>query len=525
MKKMMAALLCCLFVMLSLTGCGSPVSFTWLVDQVPDNLDPQLTFRGPDLTAVYNLYSGLVRLDEKGVPQPECAESWEISPDGLTYTFHLKEGLQYEKLKHHEKEYSLTAHDFVFGMQRVFRPETASPYTGNFSAIKNSRAVLNGELSPSQLGVSAPDERTVVYQLEKPDPKFLEKLSLPGAMPCNEEFFDHTRGAYGLHARGSASANVLANGPFRLYNWNENGLFLRRSGSGSRISSLRIVLNNTGSVEDESGPLSGADLLIEDKASAALSDDFEHPDFTSIPYTSTTWALAFNTAVPELGVETLRQALASAAYAAPLEYAPGCAKAEGLIPPSITVEGENYRSTAGSLLPAFRPAPELCKEGFAGLETAQFRNISILIPEEKDLHLQAELLNQQWQKELSAWSAFFSVREVPIEEFLRCLRTGDYQIALIPFSPMSNSAAEVLSQVQVTGTEYDPTNALWAQLEHSSDWSIAQLSGAEQQLLQQALVVPLWTQSRSLLVQPGVTGLVFRPFGPVLDLTWAEFRK
>ncbi|EJW95267.1 hypothetical protein EVA_16625 [gut metagenome] len=83
----------------------------------------------------------------------------------------------------------------------------------------------------------------------------------------------------------------------------------------------------------------------------------------------------------------------------------------------------------------------------------------------------------------------------------------------------------MLRQVQVTGTEYGPTSALWAQLEHSSNWNIDQLVGAEQQLLQQALVVPLWTQSRSLLVQPGVSGLVFRPFGPVLDLTWTEFSK
>lgn len=525
MKKIMAAFLCCLFVMLSLSGCGSPISFTWLVDQVPDNLDPQLTFRGPELTAVYNLYSGLVRLDEDGVPQPECAESWDISADGLTYTFHLKEGLHYEKLKHHEKEYPLTAKDFVFGMQRVFRPETVSPYTGNFSAIKNSRAVLSGAVPPSQLGVSAPDDRTVVFQLEKKDSKFLEKLSLPGAMPCNEEFFNYTRGAYGLHARGSASANVLANGPFRLYNWNENGLFLRRNGSGRCISSLRIVLNNTGSVEDESGPLTGADLLIEDKASAALSNDFEHPGFTSIPYTSTTWALAFNTSIPELSVPQLRQALASAAYETQLDFAPGCAKAEGLVPPSISVEGQNYRSTAGNVLPQFRTAAELCKEGFAGLEAPQFKNISILIPADENLRPQVELLNQQWQKQMSAWSAFFSVREVPAEEFLRCLRSGDYQIALIPFSPMSNSAAEVLAQAQIIGPEYGPTASLWEQLEHASDWSISQLSGTERQLLEQALVVPLWTQSRSLLVQPGVTGLVFRPFGPVLDLTWAEFNK
>lgn len=142
--------------------------------------DPQIAQESPERIAVTNLYRGLTRIDENGDAVLDCAESYTVSEDGLTYTFTLKEDLAYTKLKKHEKEYPLTAADFVFGMERVFREETNSPYRELFSNLKGAEG--------GTLGVSAPDERTVVYQLNAPDPAFLEKLAQPGAMPCNEEF-------------------------------------------------------------------------------------------------------------------------------------------------------------------------------------------------------------------------------------------------------------------------------------------------------------------------------------------------
>ena len=71
-------------------------------------------------------------------------------------------------------------------------------------------------------------------------------------MPCNEAFFDSTQGAYGLN-RSSTSTN----GPFYLYNWNTNGLFLRRAAQGDRVTSLRLVLNSTAAASSSPGSGSG----------------------------------------------------------------------------------------------------------------------------------------------------------------------------------------------------------------------------------------------------------------------------
>ena len=290
MRKTFGALAGCLFFTLFLTGCGSQINFTWTVDRVPQNLDPQLAAESPELIAVANLYSGLTRLDEAGQPQLDCASAYTVSPDGLTYTFTLKEGLGYARSGGQDGGYALTAHDFVFAFRRIFRAETASPYTSTFALLQNSQAVLAGEAPESALGVSAPSDTTFVLQLSTPDPELLQKLALPGAMPCNEAFFDSTQGAYGLNRSAT-----LTNGPFYLYNWNTNGLFLRRAAQGDRVTSLRLVLNSTAAATSSPGsgsgsgavsqPLTGAELVLAGKATAALSDSTEAGSLASLPYT------------------------------------------------------------------------------------------------------------------------------------------------------------------------------------------------------------------------------------------------
>ena len=96
---MLCALLAAVFV-LSLAGCGSgSASFTWFVDTIPSNLDPQVASTASDVIACENLYSGLVRKDASGKLVPALAEHWEVSPDRRTYTFTLKSGLTYSATK------------------------------------------------------------------------------------------------------------------------------------------------------------------------------------------------------------------------------------------------------------------------------------------------------------------------------------------------------------------------------------------------------------------------------------------
>ena len=97
--RFIAALLAAFFV-LSLTACGSGSnSFTWFVDSIPANLDPQVASSASDIIACENLYSSLVRRTPDGSLAPELCERWEVSADRLTYTFYLKDGLTYTASK------------------------------------------------------------------------------------------------------------------------------------------------------------------------------------------------------------------------------------------------------------------------------------------------------------------------------------------------------------------------------------------------------------------------------------------
>ena len=71
----------------------------------------------------------------------------------------------------------LTAADFVWSARRLVTPATAARFASFFYPVKNARAIVRGQLPPEQLGVAAPDSRTVVYTLETPAPYFLESCA------------------------------------------------------------------------------------------------------------------------------------------------------------------------------------------------------------------------------------------------------------------------------------------------------------------------------------------------------------
>ena len=512
--RITAAVLAAAFL-LALTGCGSSSSapsFTWFVDTIPANLDPQVASAAPDVIACENLYSGLVRKDASGKLVPALAEHWEVSPDRRTYTFTLRSGLTYAATKGAATDYAITAEDFVFAFRRMFRADTASPYAVEFSAIENSAAVLAGQLPETALGVQARGDATLVFCLSEPDENFLSKLTLPGAMPCDEDFFNSTRGTYGLSA-----ASTLSSGSFYLYNWTASGLFLRREPSGNRIDSLRLVQNTN------SAGQSAAELIANEKCSAAPDDTAAPTTLTSLSYSDTTWSLLFNCSSVFASTE-LRQALASAARGA-AEVPDGglYAAANGLVPDGLTVDGMNYRDTAGDVTPAAVDARALYLTARQTLTTSDFNKVSLMVPAGSGVISAAEEINGVWQKE---FSLFFSVEEVDEETFAKRLAEGDYTIALAPISAEGGSVYNMLNQFTAAGgglTGY--ADSLYAtQLQASAQATGSSrcrlLGDCERQLLSDAVAVPLFAQQKRLLIAPGIQNLIFDPFGPVLDLTY-----
>ena len=503
--------LCSALLAASLTGCGGggTNSFTWYVDAIPVNLDPQVAASGEDLTACTNLHGTLMHRSPEGEPTEFLCERYTVDADGLTYTFYLPKDRVYLARRGTPTDYAITAEDFVFAFRRIFAAETKSPYADDFAAIAGSAAVLNGTAAPETLGVTALDEYTLQFTLSQPDEAFLRKLMLPGAAPCDVAFLESTGGTYGL-----TMASTLSSGSFYLQNWTANGLFLRRSAEGDRIDSLRLV-QNTGYTT-----LNAVQLVEEEHCSAALDPELLSTELPALRYSDTTWCLVFNQRNSTLANRTLRTAFAAAAAGMLPADADRYTAAEGLIPAGAAVDGLDYRSAAGTILPPKGDARELYLAALGDGIAPGSAKLTLLVPEGAEIAELAQRMNAAWQKE---FSLFFSIETVPADELQTRLRSGRYTIALAPLQLTREDPLTLLSRFE-TGGFTDYTSRFYDQLCRQAaacggSERLDLCTKAETFLLQDVAVAPLFGQNRQLVVAPGVTGLLYDPFGPVLDLT------
>lgn len=184
----------------------------------PGTLDPHLVDAYNDMRILAALFEGLCAVDETtSRAVPAAAERWEPAPDGLTWTFHLRAGLQWSNGE------PLTAGDFVSSWRRALSPQLASPYAYFLFPIKNAEAFNAGKLTdPAALGLAAPDDRTLVITLERPTP-YLPLLAANAAWyPVNTRVLDRLGGATNRSTPWQTPANFVGNGPFTLKEWAVN---------------------------------------------------------------------------------------------------------------------------------------------------------------------------------------------------------------------------------------------------------------------------------------------------------------
>ena len=147
----------------------------------PGDLDPQTAAVLNDQIIQIALFEGLTALDEETtVPVPAAAERWEVSADGLTWTFHLRTGLKWSNGE------TLTAGDFIQSWRRLLNPAFAAEGAWYFFPVRNAEAYNSGRLTEvTAIGLAAPDEHTLVITLERPTPYLPALVSLPSWFPVN----------------------------------------------------------------------------------------------------------------------------------------------------------------------------------------------------------------------------------------------------------------------------------------------------------------------------------------------------
>jgi len=187
--------------------------FTYILDiEDQETADPQMTTWA--YTIPMNIFDGLVRAETispgKSDLVPALAESWEISDDGLVYTFHLRKGVKF----HNGEE--LKADDVLFTINRMMDPKTKALNTDFYDMIKGAKECLNGE-TDSVEGVKVLDDYTVQITLEQP---FAPFLALLGAPPCS--IFNRKATTEAGRDFGLIPEKTIGTGPFKLTSWTVN---------------------------------------------------------------------------------------------------------------------------------------------------------------------------------------------------------------------------------------------------------------------------------------------------------------
>ena len=179
-------------------------SFSMPYASDPVTWDGLATSRAADNDAIINTYDGLMEYDVEGTLQPALAESYEVSDDGLTYTFHLRKDVKWTDSQGREVD-TVKADDFVAGMQHMCDAQGGLEYLVQ-GVIKNVSQYISGEITDfDEVGVKAVDDYTVEYTLEEPCSYFETMLGYTIFMPMSRSYYQSQGGKFGAEYDSSAA--------------------------------------------------------------------------------------------------------------------------------------------------------------------------------------------------------------------------------------------------------------------------------------------------------------------------------
>lgn len=194
-------------------------------------LDPAFAKDQALIWATSQIFNGLVRLDTNLTPTPCIAKSWSVSPDGLTYTFILRNDVRFQKsplFGTPDSTRCVVASDFLYSFRRILDPAVASPGLWIFSQVSDD-------------GFAAPDDTTFIVRLKEPFPPLLSLLSMPYCFVVPHEVVEH----FGTDFR----SHPIGTGPFHLQYWKEgvkmvmrrNDNYFERDADGNALPYLDAV--------------------------------------------------------------------------------------------------------------------------------------------------------------------------------------------------------------------------------------------------------------------------------------------
>ncbi len=471
----------------------------------PATLDPHLATLPDEFFLIRTLAEGLVVPNPNGgAPLPGVAEHWETSPDGLTWTFHLRANARWSNGD------PVTAADFVYSFRRALTPALGAPKAQLFFALKNAAAFYRGQLADSaQVGVAAPDARTLVLTLAQPAPHLLALAASGPWLPAHPASVEKYGGAAARDGAWTEPGRYVGNGAFVLTEWRKGQHLLAtrnphyHAAERIKLTGVRHQIYDSGDTEERAFRAAQVDITM-----AVPFTKLEHyapPILRRQPLHETRY-FALNTTRPPLDDARVRRALALALDRDALvrHVLRGAQRpALSFIPPGLggytgTTQLRPDAAAARALLAA-AGFPD--GKNFPKLEVAAWNvNPAIL-----------EALQQMWRHELGIETAIVQ-REGKVH--MAAVIAGDFTIALMPAIPDYDDPAALFDELTTgatgnfgrwTNTRYDEL-AGRAHRETDPARRTELYRHAEELLLAELPVVPLYFNAQDYLVAPRVSG-------------------
>ena len=518
MKRAVSVVLLFLMILCPLTSCSSddPVVLFFAVNSPAGSFDPQIVSDNTAAVVVRNCFEGLLRQDENGNIVNGVAKSYEVSPDGLKYTFYLREDAVWHLTSNAQKQLkgkipddfnlSVTAFDFQFALRRAVDPATGAYMSYMLYNIENAPEILNGTKEPSSLGVKATDRYTLEITLSQPQSNFPEVLTYPICMPCNETFFNACAGRY-----GTLIAFALSNGPFYLSRFDDASYRINKAPDyvGESVSSADYVWLYV--VNDEEKLL---EVLETDDYSGAVITEHTYDKLEKSKHMTITESenavagFVMNVKDSVLSEENMRRALAAATDIEKIAANQGKKAASGLVPSSAVYESIVTHPEAYSEI----KAAEYLK---TGLEKLEVTSVDISVVCENIYEDTMRRLLQEWQRILGI-NVNFSVRAVSSDELQSIIKSGNYQIAFYSYCAETESAYEYFgrytssSPYNVTGFDGFGMEEIIANMYSGGENKLETVySSIESKLSTASIIIPVWTESSYFVCTKDVRGAMY----------------
>ncbi len=490
-----------------------------------ESLDPQQATDGTSFEVIADYTDGLMQMDADGQAVNALAESVDVSEDGLTYTFHIRKDANWSNGD------PVTAADFVFAWQRAVDPEVASEYSymlSDIGQIVNAQDIIDGTKDKSELGVKAVDDKTLEVKLNVSVSYFLSLMYFPTFYPVNQKFFESCADTY-----ATSPETTLSNGAFILDEYQPAATTIHLTKNADYYDADKVKLEglNYQVIQDSQQALmsyQSGDLdttLVNGEQVDQVKDD---PSYKAIG-AGYLWYISPNMKeVKELQNVNIRYAITMALNR---EAITTDVLKDGSAPTYTAVPMDFAAGPDGSDFSADQEKfKEVCRFDAAaaveywnkGLEELGAKEITItMIHDADDAPIKvAQVVKEQLETTLPGLTV--ELQQMPKKERVQRMQEGEFELGLTRWGPdyadpmtylgmwvtknannygfWSNSKYDEIIAECTTGETAMDAKARWAAL-----------YDAEQLVMDEAVIFPLYTQCNAELISTNVSGIEFHP--------------